>query len=100
MKVHWAETAQTHLRAIHSYIAQDSPNFAKRTVDRLTRRSLQIPKFLFSGRRVLEYDIDPVREVIEGSYRVIYHIKPDQIDVIGVVHGAMNVLETPEQEND
>ena len=100
MKVHWTETAQAHLRAIHAYIAQDSPNFAKRTVDRLTRRSLQIAKFPFSGRRVPEYDIDPIREVFEGFYRVIYRIKPDQIDVIAVVHGAMNMLGTPEQEND
>jgi plasmid stabilization system protein ParE len=100
MKVHWTDTAQAHLYAIHAYIAQDSPNFAKRTVDRLTRRSQQIAKFPFSGRRVPEYDIDPIREVIEGPYRVIYHIKQDQIDVIAVIHVAMNVLVTPEQEKD
>lgn len=33
-----------------------------------------------------------IREVIEGAYRIIYHIKPDQIDVIAVLHGACNVL--------
>ena len=100
MKVHWTDTAQAHLHAIHTYIAQDSPNFAKHTVDRLTRRSQQIAQFPFSGRRVPEYDIDPIREVIEGPYRVIYHIKPDQIDVIAVIHGAMNVLATSEHEGD
>lgn len=100
MKVHWTDTAQAHLSAIHAYIAQDSPHFAKRTVDRLTRRSQQIAKFPFSGRRVPEYDFDPIREVIEGSYRVIYYIKPDQIDVIAVIHGSMDVIETPEREKD
>ena len=100
MKIHWTDTAQAHLHAIHAYIAQDSPNFAKHTVDRLTCRSQQIAKFPFSGRRVPEYDIDPIREVIEGPYRVIYHIKPDQIDVIAVIHGAMNVLATSEHEGD
>ena len=98
MKVHWTDTAQSHLHAIYAYISQDSPAFAKRTVDRLTRRSQQIAKFPFSGRRVAEYDIDPVREVIEDSYRVIYYIKPNQIDVIAVIHGAMDVFATPEQE--
>ena len=99
MKVHWTDTAQAHLRAIHDYIAQDSSHFAKRTVDRLTRRSQQIAKFPFSGRRVPEYVVDPVREVIEGSYHVIYYIKPDQIDVIAVIHGAMDVFGASEREN-
>ena len=98
MKVHWTETAQAHLHAIHAYIAQDSPHFAKRTVDQLTRRSQQIAKFPFSVRRVPEYDIDPIREVIEGSYRIIYYVKSDQIDVLAVIHGAMDVLETSGRE--
>ncbi len=77
MKVHWTETASGHLDAIHSYIAQDSPEYARRMVDRLTRRSQQIAKFPFSGRRVPEYDVDQIREVIEGSFRILYHIKSD-----------------------
>jgi toxin ParE1/3/4 len=98
MKVHWTDTAEAHLDAIHDYIAQNSPEYAKRIVDRLTRKSQQIGKFPFSGRRVPEYDIDQIREVIEGSYRIIYYIKSDQIDVLAVIHGAMNILSTPEQE--
>lgn len=98
MKAHWTDTAEAHLDAIHDYIAQNSPEYAKLIVDRLTRRSQQIGKFPFSGRRVPEYDIDQIREVIEGSYRIIYYIKSDQIDVLAVIHGAMNILSTPEQE--
>lgn len=89
MKVHGTDTAKTHLDAIYTHIAQDSPEYARRMVDRLTRRSQQIGKFPFSGRRVPEYDIDPIREVIESSYRIIYCIKSDQIDVLAVIHEAM-----------
>jgi len=96
MKVHWTGTAEGHLDALYAYIAQDSPEYAKRMVDRLTRRSQQIADFPFSGRRVPEYDIDQIREVIEGPYRIICHIKPDQIDVLAVIHGAMNVLRSSE----
>jgi toxin ParE1/3/4 len=46
MKVHWTDTAEGHLHAIYAYIAQDSPEYARRMVDRLTRRSQQIAKFL------------------------------------------------------
>ena len=92
MKVHWTDTAQQHLAAIHDYIAQNSPAYAKRMVDRLTRRSEQIAAFPLSGRIVPEYRLDQIREVIEGPYRIVYHVKPDQIDVVGVLHGAMDVL--------
>lgn len=92
MKVYWTKTAEDHLDAIHDYIAQNSSEYAKRIVDRLTSRSQQIAEFPLSGRRVPEYDIPQIREVIEGPYRIIYHIKPDQIDVLCVIHSAMNVL--------
>jgi toxin ParE1/3/4 len=92
MTVHWTQTAQDHLDAIHEYIAQDSPEYALRMVDRLTRRSQQIADHPLSGRPVPEYELDQIREVIEWPYRIIYHIKPDQVDVIAVIHGARNVL--------
>lgn len=92
MKVHWTETAEDHLAAVYAYIAKDSQTYALRMVDRLTRRSQQIAESPFSGRRVPEYDMDRIREIIEGPYRIIYHVKPDQIDVLAVIHGAMNVL--------
>lgn len=92
MRVHWTETAEDHLAAIHAYIAQNSIEYASRMVDRLTRRSQQIADFPLSGRRVPEYDLDQIRAIIEGPYRIIYHIKPDQIDVLCVIHSAMNIL--------
>jgi toxin ParE1/3/4 len=98
VKVHWTIAAEGHLEAIYGYIAQDSPEYAKRMVDRITRRSQQIAEFPFSGRRVPEYDIDQIREMIEGPYRIIYYIKPEQIDVLAVIHGAMNVLRSPEKD--
>lgn len=92
MKVHWTDTAEEHLDAIYAYIALDSPEYAKRMVDRITRRSQQIANFPLSGRKVPEYNLEQIREVIEDPYRIIYHIKPDQIDVLTVIHGARNVL--------
>lgn len=93
MKVHWTETAEGHLDAVYAYIAQDSSAYAKRTIDRLTRRSQQIADFPLSGRRVPECDLEQIREVIEGPYRIIYYIKPDQIDILAVIHAAMNILQ-------
>jgi toxin ParE1/3/4 len=62
--------------------------YAKRTVDKITRRSEQIASNPHSGRKVLEYDAEDIRELIEAPYRIIYRIKPHQIDVLAVIHGA------------
>ncbi|MBZ5669129.1 MAG: type II toxin-antitoxin system RelE/ParE family toxin [Acidobacteriia bacterium] len=56
MKVHWTATALEHLEAIHAYIARNSPQYALRVVDRLTRRSQQIAEFPLSGRVVPEFE--------------------------------------------
>ncbi|MBX7245157.1 MAG: type II toxin-antitoxin system RelE/ParE family toxin [Candidatus Sumerlaeaceae bacterium] len=91
MRVRWTETAQAHLASIHSYVALDSPAYAIRLVDCLTRRSQQIASYPHSGRRVPEYDMEMIREVIEGSYRIIYLIGADRIDVLAVIHGAQEL---------
>jgi plasmid stabilization system protein ParE len=44
-------------------------------VDRLTRRSQQIGEFPLSGRMVPEYEMTQIREVVEGPYRIIYHLR-------------------------
>ena len=93
MKVFWTNTARNHLSAIHDYVAHHSPEYAKRVVDRLTRRSQQIAQFPSSGRMVPEIGHGQIREIVEGPYRIIYFIKPDRIDVLSVVHGSQNFWE-------
>ena len=88
MKVHWTRNAIGHLTNIYEYIGLNSSTYANRTVDKITRRSKQIADQPYSGRKVPEYDAEDIRELIEKSYRIIYRIKPDQIDVVAVIHGA------------
>ena len=88
MRVQWTENAIGHLVNIYEYIAINSPTYGRRMVDRITRRSEQIAEQPHSGRKVPEYDADDIRELIEKPYRIIYRIKPNQIDVVAVVHGA------------
>ena len=57
-------------------------------VDRITRRSGQISTQAPSGRKVPDYEVEDIRELIEKPYRIIYRVKQDQIDVLAVIHGA------------
>ena len=88
MKVHWTKNAISHLTNIYEYIGLNSLTYAKRTVDKITKRSEQIAKHPYSGRMVQEYEAEDIRELIEKPYRIIYRIKRDQIDVLAVIHGA------------
>lgn len=97
MKVFWTQTAVENLSAIYTYIAQNSLQYAARIVDRITRRSEQIANFPFSGRTVPEFETEQIREVIEGSYRIIYYIKAEQIEVLAIIHGSQKITSILEE---
>ena len=96
MKVLWTDAALSQLEAIRDFLAQTSPDYARRVVERLVNRSEQIATFPRSGRMVPEYEIDDVRQVIESSYRIIYLIKEEQIEVLAIVHTSRKGL--PQEE--
>ncbi|MFH1951546.1 MAG: type II toxin-antitoxin system RelE/ParE family toxin [Pseudomonadota bacterium] len=91
MRVHWTENAIKHLADIYAYISENSQIYAARMVDRLTKNSEQIAVFPRSGRMVPEFRAEDIREVIERPYRIIYRTKPEQIDVLAVIHGARQI---------
>ena len=86
MILHWTARAETRLRRLQEYIAEDNPSAASRMIERILKRSLTIPVAPRAGRRVPEYDRDDIREIFEHPYRIIYRIKPRRIDVIAVMH--------------
>ena len=73
---------------IYEYISRDSPQYARRMVDRITSRSKQIGQFPESAQVVSEYECSDIREVVEGPYRLIYRIDVDRVVVLSVIHGA------------
>ncbi|MDQ3816367.1 MAG: type II toxin-antitoxin system RelE/ParE family toxin [Acidobacteriota bacterium] len=96
MRVLWTDAALNQLEAIRDYLAQTSPDYARRVIARLVNRSEQVAAFPRSGRMVPEYEIDEVRQVIESSYRLIYLIKEEQVEVLAVIHSSRKGL--PQEE--
>jgi toxin ParE1/3/4 len=87
-EVRWTPQAADDLDAIAEFISQDSPHYSNLfvldvlcAVDRL----IQFPK---SGRIVPEIDDPLVREVILGSYRIIYRLRQDIVEILTVFHGS------------
>lgn len=92
MKVYWTNNALNHLDLIYHYIEPTSAIYARRMVDKITSKSIQIANHPLSGKVIREYQLENIREVFAKPYRIIYRITINQIDVLAVVHSAMNVL--------
>jgi plasmid stabilization system protein ParE len=76
------------MRAIHDYIAENSPQYAKATVDRITRKGDGLRLFPLSGHVVPEYEVETVRQVIEGNYCIIYRVNSRALEILAVIHAA------------
>jgi len=88
MNVRWTDKARQHLRAIRDYIASDSPKYANRTIDRITRKGDGLKRFPLSGHTVAEFQDPTIRQVLEGNYRIIYRVGEEGIEILAVIHAA------------
>ena len=86
MRVHWTDRAKQRLWKIHDHIAEDNPAAARDQVARLLASSRKLGELPHAGRRVPEYQLVDLRELLERPYRIIYLAYADRIDVISVMH--------------
>ena len=88
-RVRWTAKARDDLRSIHSHIARDSLGAANRLRDTLTAATRRLASFPESGRVVPEFDRADYREIIAGSYRIIYRVEPGRsvVTITMIVHG-------------
>jgi plasmid stabilization system protein ParE len=95
MKVVWTRSATRELRGIHDAIAQNSREYARGMIDRITRQTKSLARFPRLGPQVPEYEDESIRELFEHPYRIIYRIHQGRIQVLSVVHGARSLPEAP-----
>ena len=86
--VFWTELALEDLKSIHDYISKDSQVYADRMVDKILKRADQIENFPKSWRVVPELDNESIRELIEGSYRIVYRLTTKQASILRIHHAA------------
>jgi toxin ParE1/3/4 len=90
-RVAWTETAWRDLERVADYIAQDSPGYAAALVRRIRDRARSLDELADRGRVVPELDDPGVRELIVGSYRLIYEVSDETVHVLALVHGARDL---------
>lgn len=96
-RIIWTDEASDSLAAVHDYIARDSVRYAVSVCADIVDAVDQLKVFPESGRVVPELADPAYRELIHGSYRIVYRVPArDLVEVLTVYHGArMLRLELP-----
>ena len=89
--VSWSLSAQRDARAIHEYIALDSPGHADTFVASLEKATERLELFPLSGRLMPEEPSGRTHEVIHRDYRIAYTIMGERVVIVGVWHGSMDL---------
>jgi len=83
---HLGGACRADLRAIHDYIAKDSPKNAKRVVREIRRRADALAKTPQLGRVVPELNDPEVREIPTYSWRIVYQLRESRVVVLAIIH--------------
>jgi len=93
VKVVFSRVAWARLEAIQDFIAERSPENAERVVARLTARAASLSHLWRRGRRVPEFDDPGLREVMEGSFRIIYRVVDDAVEIATIFDARLPFTE-------
>ena len=86
--VRWTEEAAADLASIRSYIERDSPQYARLVVERLVEKAKTISLFPERGRVVPELGRSDIRELIFGSYRIVYWLDDDAQHILTIFRSS------------
>ena len=86
MNIIWSSQARKDLRAVEKFISRDSEFYAQQQVQRLIERVEKIAARPSTGHPVHEFPSANLREIHEGSYRIIYTFNESNFCVVTIVH--------------
>ena len=85
-RVVWTVGARRALDEAVGYVSEDSPARARDLLIRVLDAAASLVALGERGRIVDEYDDPTVRQLLVEPYRLLYRVRDDQIDVIGLIH--------------
>jgi len=87
-EVKWTPQAADDLEGITQFIAADSPYYASLFAMDVLSAVERLMVFPHSGRIVPEVNHPAIREILLGSYRIVYRVKDEVVEILTVYHGA------------
>jgi len=96
VKINWTNLALQDLNEIAEFISKDSIRYAQITVKYLFESPSLLKTHPKAGRIVPEFNEENLRELIRGSYRIVYRIvDKNRIDILTVHHSARLFKNSP-----
>jgi len=87
-KVVWTESAWRDLEQAADYIARDSPHYAAAFVLEVNSASATLAHLPHRARKVPELNDPSIRELLVGSYRLIFLVSGESVYILGLIHQA------------
>jgi addiction module RelE/StbE family toxin len=96
VKINWTNFALKDLNEIADFISKDSVRYAQMTVKYLFESPTLLKTHPKAGRIVPEFKEENIRELIRGSYRIVYRIvDKNRIDILTVHHSTRLFKNSP-----
>ncbi len=94
LPVRWARSASLDLIEIVEFIKQDRPDAARKLGHRFLAEASRLRRNPRQGKVVpelLEKGVADYRQLIVSTYRVIYAIRTEFIDIVSVIDGRRDI---------
>jgi toxin ParE1/3/4 len=95
-RVIWSRRARGDFNAVRYYLARTSPSGARLFAERATYATRRLERFPNMGRIVPEDRYAELREVFAFSYRIIYEVREDAVEILMIHHGARRLTDLPD----
>lgn len=90
-RVIWSVRAKHHLDAILEFVATTSPRGAELIAARVLEAADSLAEFPERGRPVPELRSTRARELFVFSYRLMYIVDGDCVQIVALLHGARDI---------
>ena len=96
VEVIWQPQALENISDIADFISKESMYYAQIQTEKFFERALILESFPLSGRVVPEFGTEQLRELIIGSYGMIYYFVSDsRVEILTIHHSNMLLSNNP-----
>lgn len=85
-RVVWSEGARRELDEAVAYVSEDSIDRAVRVLDEILESAASLATLSERGHIVRERGDTDIRELLVGSYRLLYHVTESEVEILGLLH--------------
>ena len=86
-KIVWSDPAVDDLEAAIEFIAKDSQAYAANLAQLSVDAAESLAQFPNRGHKVPDPELSRFRELIVGSYRLIYLVETRRVVIVAALHG-------------